>query len=437
MNSRKSFLKILLVFAAAVFYYSCSSISIIDDPHVAKEKVNEWLNQLAKNPNDADALKNLSIYYVQTNQQEKAAGYLYSALKVLPDDPALIFYNGLDLEFFNKTADALKNYQQYVNVPESSQYKELMEGRYLWLKRKQAFSDVDSLVKIEKSLSMSSVSDSTLAVFPLIYKGINKDYFPLSRGFSEMVSIDLAKVKSLTVLERIRIQAVLDELKFSQSSIVDQATAPRAGKLLKAGTIVSGDYDVADDKEFKINLGSWDVRTSQRKSWVSEKGNLQDLFTIQKEIVFAFLQKNGIELTQSEKESIAYIPTQNLQAFLSFSKGLLQEDAGNFNEASSFFQKAVEIDPHFNVSKSKLNSSISISKVNTNKASFAANLKKADPLIKIVEIQITDNRTQTLQQNIVSGFVQGIDSREAAQEESNKRSLDMTLPLPPPPPPVK
>ena len=215
-----------------------------------------------------------------------------------------------------------------------------MEGRYLWLKRKQAFSDVDSLVKNEKSLSMSSVSDSTLAVFPLIYKGINKDYFPLSRGFSEMVSIDLAKVKGLTVLERIRIQAVLDELKFSQSLIVDQATAPRAGKLLKAGTIVSGDYDISDDKEFKINLGSWNVRTSERKSWVSETGNLQDLFTIQKEIVFAFLQKNGIELTQNEKESIAYIPTQNLQAFLSFSKGLLQEDAGNFNEAASFFPKS-------------------------------------------------------------------------------------------------
>ena len=74
------------------------------------KKVNEWVNQLAKNPNDADALKNLSIYYVQTHRQEKAAGYLYSALKELPDDPALIFYNGLDLEFFNKTADALRNY---------------------------------------------------------------------------------------------------------------------------------------------------------------------------------------------------------------------------------------------------------------------------------------------------------------------------------------
>ena len=434
MKSSKRLIKLIIILAVVELFNSCSTNSIIDDPEIAKNKVNEWVNQLVENPNDPDALKNLSIYYVQTHQQDKAKGYLFRALQQLPNDPALIFYNGLNLEFYNRFADALKNYSQYLNVPDSSPYKELMEGRYLWLKRQQAFSDVDSLVKNEGSLSLSSVSDSTLAVFPLIYQGINKDYFPLSRGFSEMVSIDLAKVKSLTVLERIRIQAVLDELKFSQSPLVDQATAPRAGKLLKAGTIVSGDFDITGDKEFKINLGSWDVRTSERKSWVNESGKLQDLFTIQKEIVFAFLQKNGIELTQKEKESIAYIPTQNLQAFLSYSKGLLQEDAGNFNEAASFFQRAVETDPHFNISKAKLNSSLSISKVSGTKESFASKLKSVDPVIKSAEIQIAVDRTQALQQNIVSGFVQGIDSRDPAQEASNKEALDVTLPPPPPPP---
>ena len=117
--------------------------------------------------------------------------------------------------------------------------------------------------------------------------------------------------------------------------------------MLRAGTIVSGDYDVTDNGDFKINLGSWEVQTSERKSWVNKSGSLKDLFTLQKEVVFAFLQDNGFQLTQQEKESIAYIPTQNLDAFLAYSKGLMQEDAGNYQQADGFFQQALQLDPSF------------------------------------------------------------------------------------------
>ena len=275
----------------------------MDDPDIYKNQVREWIDRTAKNFQDFEAFKNLGIYYVQAKENEKAGYYLNRALEENPNDPALILYKGINLEFFNNQGEALNCYQRFSEVPEDSPYRDLLEGRYLWLKRQQAYSDIDSLAK-EEQLSFENVSDSTIAVFPLIYYGTNKDYTPLSRGFSEMVRIDLAKVKNLTVLERIRIQAVIDELKFSQSSLVDQSTAPRAGKLLKAGTIVSGDYDISEKREFKINLGSWDVQSSERKSWVNESGDLGDLFELQKRVVFAFLEKNGIELTQEEKEFV-------------------------------------------------------------------------------------------------------------------------------------
>ena len=410
---------------------SCSSTSLMDDPELNKSQVNDWTDRINKDSHDFEALKNLGIYYMQVKENEKARYYLDHALEENPADPALFLYKGINLEFFNKPEEAISYYQKFDQVPFDSPYRELLEGRYLWLKRQKIYSEVDSLAKVEDQSSLENVSASTLAVFPLMYHGFNEDYVPLSRGFSEMISIDLAKVKNLTILERIRIQAVIDELKFNQSPAVDQTTAPKAGKLLKAGTIVSGDYDISEEKEFKINLGSWDVQTSERKSFVNVSGELKDLFELQKRVVFAFLENTGIELTQEEKEAIAYIPTQNLDAFLSYSRGLVQEDAGNFKEAETFYQNAIQIDPNFNAAGNKLETTQSIGKSSGSKEQMITSLRTNDPVIKDQSsINIVSNRQQNLGNNISSNFIQGIDSRNPAQDQG----LELILPEPPPPP---
>jgi tetratricopeptide (TPR) repeat protein len=407
----------------------------MDNPELYKQQVNGWIDRTLKDPKDFEALKNLSVYYMQTHENDKARYYLGEALDIQPDDPELIFYKGLNLEFYNEPDKALTYYSRYSQVPDDSPFREMLEGRYLWIKRQENYSDIKSLIGKEQDLSFNNVSDSTMAVFPLIYQGTNKDYAPLSRGFSEMVSIDLAKLKDIKVLERVRIQAVLDELKLSQSSAVDQSTAPRVGKILRAGTIVSGDYDVTDNGDFNIDLGSWKVETSQRKSWVKKSGSLNDLFTIQKEVVFAFLQDNGFQLTQEEKEKIAYIPTQNLEAFLAYSKGLMQEDAGNFQQADGFFQQAVQLDPHFNDAGNKLQSSQSLGKSGGTKEKLVTTLRNTKPIVKNELINLTVSRLESLGASITSNFIQGVDSREPAQQVSEKVGLNQPLPDPPPPPP--
>ena len=222
----------------------------MDNQEMLANQVRGWIDRTLENPHDLEALKKLSAYYVQTREKDKAKYYLAKALDEDPDDPELIFYKGLNLEFFGEQDNALAYYSRFTDVSEDSPYRELLEGRYHWLKRQNDYADVKSIIQNEKEISAEDISDSTMAVFPLIYHGVNADYFPLSRGFSEMISIDLAKLKEIKVLERVRIQAVLDELKFSQSTMVDQSSAPRVGKILRAGTIVSGDYDVSENGGF-------------------------------------------------------------------------------------------------------------------------------------------------------------------------------------------
>lgn len=423
-----------LIILSGFLVVSCSSGSIIDYPELYKQQVWDWEDRLIEDPNDFEALKQLGMYYSQIKEHETARLHIDKALNMQPDDPALILYKGINLEFFNKQDEALEYYKKYSEVPEDSPFREVLEGRFLWAKRQQGYSDVKLMIQQEDQLSIAEVSPNTMAVFPLIYQGINPDYVPLSRGFSEMVSIDLAKIPRLTILERIRIQAVLDELKFAQSGYVDQSTAPRSGKILRAGTIVSGDYDITDDGKFKINLGSWDTQTTERKSWVNKSGSLDEFFILQKEVVFAFLEKNGINLTQQERESIAYIQTQNLESFLAYSKGLLLEDAGKFNEASIQYQRASQIDPQFQIAADKFKASGLMSKSSGSKEDMVDVLKTNYAAVKNETINIIENRIQSMVTNIVSSFIQGIDFRSLTENESFLNLFIDVLPLPPLPP---
>jgi uncharacterized protein HemY len=73
------FLKIVtlcLLFLAGLSLVSCYSGTVADDPEIHREIANQWLQRSYSDPGDTDALKNLGIFYVQTNEHNKAKVYL-------------------------------------------------------------------------------------------------------------------------------------------------------------------------------------------------------------------------------------------------------------------------------------------------------------------------------------------------------------------------
>jgi tetratricopeptide (TPR) repeat protein len=130
------------------------------------------------------------------------------------------------------------------------------------------------------------------------------------------------------------------------------------------------------------------------------------------------------------------LPTQNLDAFLAYSKGLMQEDAGNFQQADGFFRQAVDIDPHFNDAQSKLQSSQSLGKSGGGKENLVTTLRNTQPVVQNEMINLSASRTESLGNNITSNFVQGVDNRNPAQEfQDTEAASQPATPLPPPPPP--
>src|SRR5205807_1560901 len=78
---------------------------------------------------------------------------------------------------------------------------------------------------------------------PVLVAG-DSTYRPLSRGLAELITTDLAYIRTLKLLERLQIGVLLDELKLGTSERADPATAARVGRLLRAERMVQGSVTI-------------------------------------------------------------------------------------------------------------------------------------------------------------------------------------------------
>ncbi|MFC2084593.1 hypothetical protein ACFLS9_06005 [Bacteroidota bacterium] len=425
----------LLGLSVIVIITACSTsqygIEVLSD-----DELIELENRINADTGNVSLLKDFALKLLKAHKHDKAEIYFERAILKMPDDPAVLFSKGLNHEFLEDTLNALQEYAKYPSVPVTSSYRDIMQGRFILLNRKVVQREIKDLVKDENKLDLRTLDTTALAIFPIDYLGSDDKYSPLGRGLSEMISIDLGKVKRLKILERIRLNSVTDELAFSQSDLVDPTSAPRVGKLLSAGLIYSGSFNVTDRKDLDMQLSHWNIVENQRGESIIQRGDISDLFVIEKEVVFRILNQLEISLTPLEREEIEFIPTKNLDAFLAYSKGLELEDEGNYDGALNFFRNALELDPKLGEVSNKIRSS---SGVNTSSVNNEQMLEVVDNIEMGVDVlsddqfNLINERLETLGSDIRSGFSQGMDQRQPAQEAAGVRGFG-ELPPPPPPP---
>lgn len=328
-----------------------SSVSLDEDPSEYREEERRLERHISDNPKDGEALRDLGVIYMRTGRSTQAYDTLKKAFSHLPEDPQTLFFLGLASEKVGRTQAALKLFRRYDEVPADSKYRELMEGRHEWLVREEARQNVRELMAQERQTgdqTVEDVSPRTVAIMPFEYQGGEDRYAPLSRGLAEMMSTDLSHVNRLRVVERVRLQAILDELELAQSEYVNPETAPRVGRLLGAGRLVGGTYLVNDDGELRMHVSLADVTTGGQEPQLEDRqGSITELFELQKQVTFAVVDRIGVELTPQERAAIEEVPTENLQAFLAYSRGLLEEDRGNYGVAAEHYREAQQLDPNF------------------------------------------------------------------------------------------
>ena len=186
---------------------------------------------------------------------------------------------------------------------------------------------------------------STIAVLPMTIAG-DSSLQPLSRGLAELMLSDLAMVRSLRLLERIQVGALLDELKLGQSGRADPSTAARVGRLLRAERMVQGVAAITENGP--VRMSATVVRSDGTvRSGAQANGTFKQLLDLEKQLVFGLATELGIQLTEAERQRILRQGTKNLAAFLAYSQGLEALDRGDYRAAAAAFGAAARSDPSF------------------------------------------------------------------------------------------
>ena len=197
----------------------------------------------------------------------------------------------------------------------------------------------------ESTLTTLAPEPATVAVLPVTIVG-DSGLQPLSRGLAELLLTDLAMVRSLRLLERIQVGALLDEMKLGQSGRADASTAARVGRLLRAERMVQGVATILQNGPVRMSAtvvrGDGEVRTGAEAN-----GSFKQLLDLEKQIVFGLATELGIQLTEAERQRILRQGPKNLAAFLAYSKGLEALDRADYRMAAAAFGAAVHADPSF------------------------------------------------------------------------------------------
>ncbi|MBX7117790.1 MAG: tetratricopeptide repeat protein [Gemmatimonadaceae bacterium] len=306
----------------------------------------------ARNPQNVAALRALGVAYYKGQRYADAKAVLEQATKLDPKDGVSALYAGLASEQVGDLTSARRAYESYLAVGNSRRAKDDIRTRLVSLARQEAIAAAKAAVANEARLSPTAGDQNTVAVPPFRFSGTDESLRPLERGIADLIVTDLAQVSRLKVVERDRMQALADEIQLSQSNRVDAATAVRAGRLIQAGTIVNGSI-VAAPGTVTLDAALVRVANGQSGQAVTATNPLAQLFDMEKRLVLQLIGQLGIQLTPAERQAIDRRPTANLEAFLSYSRGLQAADDGRFQDAARFFENARSLDPGFGAASAR------------------------------------------------------------------------------------
>jgi len=175
----------------------------------------------------------------------------------------------------------------------------------------------------------------------------------LTKGLAEFFESDFNQLSELNVVERDKIQYILDEIMLAQEGMVDQSTAVEAGKLLGAQIMIFGSVVQMDGKNARMLVKAVNTETSEIIASAERQGK-PDFFTMEKELVKELVEQLNLTLSDEAEQRIDAAGSEEEGAADLYSRGLYHMDRYEYSEAYEFFRQAFEADPEFEEAKYKM-----------------------------------------------------------------------------------
>ena len=321
-------------------------------PVAAQQRTDKLLAKLEQarqaNPSSVAANRSLGIWYYKQNRYAEARTALDMARKLDPKDGVSALYAGMAAEAMEDYTGAKDAYNTYLQFGKTRSVRSDISKRLVALSRKELHAAAKSAIANESRIAQQPGDVNQVAVMPMTFSGTDQTLAPLGRGMTDLLIGDLARSSQVQLLERDRIQAIVDELALAQTGATDAASSVRAGKLVRAGRVVQGAITQTGSRNLTVNAAVLNVASSQQQGRdVTASDVLDQIFAMEKNIALGIFDQLGVRLSAADRTALEQRPTRSLQAFLAYSNGLVASDNGRYDDAAKFFDQARSIDPGF------------------------------------------------------------------------------------------
>ncbi len=218
----------------------------------------------------------------------------------------------------------------------------------IYYESRKEFSDSYAVEKPDPGMK-------TMAIIDFKNRSIDKklQYDPMEQGFADLMIARLNNSTNLKVVERERIQWLLDEINLQDKYSMEGAV--RAGKLLGAQTVLLGSFIIVNDQ---IWLGGRLVKVETSEILFTDeiKGELDEFFDLIDQLAEKISKKINVSLKEDDEEVSEVSEGPSLDAILAYSIGLNFLEKEDYASAYSKFQEALEYSPNYTKAKLKAES---------------------------------------------------------------------------------
>lgn len=192
---------------------------------------------------EAAALLKRGIEAFGAGDDATARPTLQRVRAMAPGETLVPYYLGLIALRQGDEPGALQQLQQYaLEDPDGAAAREVPKTLTL-LTSAQLQQEVRSAVQRERELASSPPEPGSIAVQAFVNRG-DDSFRAMAKGLAAMIIADLSKVPGLKVLEREKVQLLVDEMKLGDAGLANPEGAVRSGRLMRAEKIIVGNFEV-------------------------------------------------------------------------------------------------------------------------------------------------------------------------------------------------
>jgi len=195
----------------------------------------------------------------------------------------------------------------------------------------------------------------TLAIMDLTNASLDERerFAPLQQGLPSLLINQMNGATDLKVVERERIQWILDELELQRNSdIVDQTTAVETGRVLGVNAVLFGTY-IVHEGQMTLSTRLVSVETSEILLTAQVQGEANALSSLIVDLSTRLSEALNASLREDAE---ADAQPQSLDAMLAYSEGLAALERGNYPLAHDKFEEATMLDPDYQRAQMRVSS---------------------------------------------------------------------------------